>query len=90
MESKSETTIAGPSRRLHLGLRSLAHLQARDNLLCVCSRITVERTTSRGTDQGLRLYHSLRAVKVLLAALRSTLTVLASQIGGAYRFPLEE
>ena len=37
-----------------------------------------------------RLYRSLRAVKVLLAALRSTLTVLASQMRGPYRFALEE
>jgi len=34
-------------------------------------------------------YRSLRAVKVLLAALRSTLTVLAPQMGGTYRFALE-
>ena len=37
-----------------------------------------------------RFYRSLCAVKVLLAALRSTLTVLASQMGGAYRFALEK
>jgi hypothetical protein len=37
-----------------------------------------------------RFYHSLRAVKVLLAALRSTLTVLASRMGGLYRFALEK
>jgi len=41
-------------------------------------------------EPSLRLYHSLRAVKVLLALLRSTLTVLASQMGGLYRFALEE
>jgi hypothetical protein len=32
----------------------------------------------------------LCAVKVLLTALRSTLTVLASRMGGLYRFALEE
>jgi hypothetical protein len=37
-----------------------------------------------------RFYRSLRAVKVLLAALCSTLTVLAPQRGGRYRFALEE
>ncbi|HVD95081.1 MAG TPA: hypothetical protein VNE84_02955 [Candidatus Limnocylindria bacterium] len=39
---------------------------------------------------SLRFYHSLRAVKVLVAALRSTLTVLASPMGGLYQFTLEE
>ena len=37
-----------------------------------------------------RFYRSLCAVNVLLAPLRSTLTVLASQMGGAYRFALEK
>jgi hypothetical protein len=37
-----------------------------------------------------RFYRSLRAVKVLLATLRSTLTVLASRMGGLYRFALEK
>ncbi len=37
-----------------------------------------------------RLYRSLCAVKVLLAALRSTLTVLASRMAGLYWFALEE
>ncbi|MBA3763696.1 MAG: hypothetical protein H0X04_10210 [Chthoniobacterales bacterium] len=31
------------------------------------------------TEPGIRFYRSLRAIKVLLAALRSTLTVLAPQ-----------
>jgi hypothetical protein len=34
---------------------------------------------------SFQFYHSLRAVKVLLAALRSTLTVLALRMEGPYR-----
>jgi hypothetical protein len=37
-------------------------------------------------NRSCRFYRSLRAVKVLLAALRSTLTVLAPRMGGLYRF----
>jgi hypothetical protein len=41
-------------------------------------------------EPSLQFYRSLRAVKVLLAALRSTLTVLASRMEGRYRFASEE
>ena len=41
-------------------------------------------------EPSFLFYRSLCAVKVLLAALRSTLTVLASQMGGTYRFALEK
>ena len=44
----------------------------------------------RPTSPARRVYRSLRAVKVLLAALRSTLTVLAPRKEGAYRFALEK
>ena len=37
-------------------------------------------------NRSCRFYRSLRAVKVLFAALRSTLTVLAPRMGGLYRF----
>ena len=39
-------------------------------------------------EPSLRFYRSLRAVKVLLALLRSTLTVLAPRMGGLYQFAL--
>lgn len=44
----------------------------------------------RFTRVAPRLCRSLRAVKVLLALLRSTLTALASQMRGLYRFALEQ
>ena len=69
------------------GLRLPAHLQS----IIICSGIAPENAQlSIGPTEGLRLYRSLRAVKVLLASLRSTLTVLASRMGGSYRFALEE
>jgi hypothetical protein len=39
---------------------------------------------------SFQFYHSLRAVKVLLAALRSTLTVLALRMEGPLSVALEE
>ena len=47
------------------------------------------KTAARARLRDL-VYRSLRAVKVLLAALRSTLTVLAPRMGGRYRLRSEE
>jgi hypothetical protein len=44
----------------------------------------------KATEPAARFYRSLRAVKVLLASLRSTLTVLALRMRGRYRFALEK
>jgi hypothetical protein len=41
-------------------------------------------------EPSFLFYRSLCAVKVLLAALRSTLTVLAPQMRSTYRFALEK
>jgi len=49
-------------------------------------RWTIECTAG----PGFPFYRSLRAVKVLLAPLCSTLTVLAPRGGGLYRFALEK
>ncbi len=54
---------------------SCAAGQQRVNLECTSGSIATPKTT----EPRVRFYRSLRAVKVLLAALRSTLTVLAPQ-----------
>jgi multidrug efflux pump subunit AcrB len=47
--------------------------------------IFVTAAVNHSAQPTFQFYHSLCAVKVLLATLRSTLTVLASRMGGPYR-----
>jgi hypothetical protein len=68
-----------PSRPLH----SLAHLESRDDLFCVLLQDCRGTHNFPSDRPSLRFYRSLRAVKVLLAALRSTLTVLAPRRSGS-------
>ena len=64
-----------PLLRSRISARLKRCLFLRSYTLNICSQIFVRVSRDRRTEG--RFYRSLRAVKVLLAALRSTLTVLA-------------
>ena len=53
------------------------------------SLLDLSRNVRSCPENSFSIYRSLRAVKVLLASLCSTLTVPASRMGGPYPFALE-
>ena len=78
--SAPQSSAALPEELICSFMHEATSLQSQYQSRMRCKARTVTSTS---------FYRSLRAVKVLLAALRSTLTVLAPHGAGLYRFALE-